>query len=177
MRIDEKRSKNSRGAGGNKWLFPDLVSIEDLSRDWDQETKKCVEVYKDKMSKLWSFEVKLMINLSNVREAFFQTVSNSSWANFGYLVACDIATNSLRELRMLSALHGIGFIRLDSENPSESEIMIPAKERREIDWDTVDRLTKANKDFKGYVKLIRKFYQFGELDKSDFEYLRSLSED
>ena len=71
LRIDEKRSSNTRGSGGNKWLFPDLVSIEDLSRDWDPETKKSAEVYKDKMSKLWSFEVKLLINSSNVREAFF----------------------------------------------------------------------------------------------------------
>ena len=169
LRIDEKRSSNTRGSGGNKWLFPDLVSIEDLSRDWDPETKKCAEVYKDKMSKLWSFEVKLLINSSNVREAFFQTVSNSSWANFSYLVASDIATDTLKELRMLSALHGIGFIRLELENPSESEIMIPAKERSEVDWDSVDRLTKENKDFKRYVKLIRKFYQYGEMDQSDFE--------
>ena len=92
-----------------------------------------------------------MINRSNVRESFFQAVSNSSWANFGYLVASNIATDTRKELRMLSALHGIGFIRLDSENPSESEIMIPATERREIDWDSVDRLTKENKDFYEYV--------------------------
>ncbi len=29
-RIDEKRSSNSRGSGGNKWLHPDLVGMEDL---------------------------------------------------------------------------------------------------------------------------------------------------
>jgi hypothetical protein len=29
-------------------------------------------------------------NRSNVRECFFQAVSNSSWANFGYLVAAEI---------------------------------------------------------------------------------------
>ena len=171
MRIDEKRSSNSRGPDGNKWLFPDIVSIEDLSKSWDHEIKKCIDVYKDKISKLWSFEVKLMLNQSNVRKAFFQTVSNSSWANYGYLVARDIATDTLKELRMLSALHGIGIIRLDSENPSESEIMIPARERSEIDWDTVDRLVKENKDFVEYVKLIRKLYQFGELNEKDFKNL------
>ena len=61
------------------------------------------------------------INRSNVREAFFQTVSNSSWADFGYLVALEIADDAaMKELRMLSGLHGIGFIRLDMDNPPES---------------------------------------------------------
>ena len=46
--------------------------------------------YSDKRTKLWSFEAKLLINRSNVRECFFQAVSNSSWANFGYLVAAGV---------------------------------------------------------------------------------------
>jgi hypothetical protein len=33
-RIDEKRASNRRGPNGNKWLFPDLAGIEDLSADW-----------------------------------------------------------------------------------------------------------------------------------------------
>lgn len=47
---------------------------------------------------------------------------------------------------MLSNLHGIGFIRLDRKNFSESQIMIPTKERNEIDWNTVNRLSEK-KDF------------------------------
>ena len=169
-RIDEKRSRNSRGAGGNKWLYPDLVGMEDLSHDWHREIKDCVQQYADKKTKLWSFEVKILINRSNVREVFFQAVSNSSWANFGYLVASEIeGADTLKELRMLSSLHGIGFIRLDAENPSESQIMIPAKERNEVDWDTANRLTEENKDFLDYIKLIRQFYQTGENRQSDWD--------
>ncbi len=37
MRIDEKRSSNQRGPNGNKWLYPDLVGMEDLSTEWDRE--------------------------------------------------------------------------------------------------------------------------------------------
>ena len=49
-------------------------------------------------------------------------------ANFGYLVASEIeGEDTLKELRMLSSLHGIGFIELNAETPSESQIMIPAK--------------------------------------------------
>lgn len=90
-RIDEKRSSNIiHGANGNKWLYPDLVGMENLSNDWAEEIKSCVKQYADRKTKLWSFEVKTFINRSNVREVFFQTVSNSTWANLGYLVAAQI---------------------------------------------------------------------------------------
>ena len=174
-RIDEKRSVNSKGAGGNKWLYPDLVGVENLSGDWHREIKDCASEYADKKTKLWSFEVKILINRSNLREAFFQAVSNSSWANFGYLVANEIAGNTLKELRMLAGLHGIGFIKLSAENPSESQILIPAKERSDIDWDTANRLTEENKDFLEYIKLIRQFYQTGEIRKQDWK--MSIDED
>jgi len=37
-------------------------------------------------------------------------VSNSSWANFGYLVASElVGVDTMKELRILSSLHGIGF--------------------------------------------------------------------
>ncbi|WP_370931033.1 COG2958 family protein [Bartonella sp. DGB1] len=162
-RIDEKRSSNNRGINGNKWLYPDIVGMQDLSDSWHQEIKNCVLQHSDTQTKLWSFEVKILINRSNIREAFFQTVSNSSWANFGYLVASEIeGNNTLKELRILSSLHGIGFIKLDIENPAESQIMIPAKEREMIDWNTANRIAEENKDFLNYIKLIRQFYQTGE---------------
>lgn len=169
-RINEKRSRKSRSAGGNKWLYPDLVGMEDLSQDWHREIKDCVQQYADKKNKLWSFEVKILINSSNVREAFFQTVSNSSWANFGYLVANEIeGADTSKELRMLAGLHGIGFIKLDSENSSESQIMIPAKERTEIDWNAANRLAEENKDFLDYIKTVRQFYQTGEVHETDWD--------
>ena len=170
-RIDEKRSRNSRGSGGNKWLHPDLVGMEDLSGDWDREVKDCVQQYSDKQTKLWSFEVKRQISRSNVRQVFFQAVSNSSWANFGYLVASEIkGADTLKELRMLASLHGIGFILLNAENSSESQILIPAKERNEIDWDTANRLTQENKDFLDYIELISQFYQTkGKIRQSDWD--------
>jgi uncharacterized protein len=162
MRIDEKRSSNKRGPNGNRWLYPDVVGMEDLGAEWHQEVRDCVNQYSDKRTKLWSFEAKLLINRSNVRECFFQAVSNSSWANFGYLVAAEIeGQDTLKELRMLFAAHGIGLIKLDRENPAESQILIPASERDEIDWDMANRLAKENRDFLDYVKLVKQFYQTG----------------
>ncbi|MCV2876327.1 HrgA protein [Rhodobacteraceae bacterium XHP0102] len=169
-RIDERRSSNTRGAGGNRWLYPDLVGMEDLSAEWDREIKDCVKQYADKKTKLWSFEVKLLVNRSNVREVFFQAVSNSAWANFGYLVASEISGyDTLKELRMLSSLHGIGFIKLDANNAAESQIIIPARERAEVDWDAANRLTKENRDFREYVIRVRQFYQTGEMRPRDWD--------
>jgi hypothetical protein len=171
-RIDEKRASNRRGPNGNKWLFPDVVGIEDLSADWETEVKDCVNQYGDKRARLWSFEVKLLLNRSNVREAWFQAVSNSSWANMGYLVAKEVQDDTMKELRILSAAHGIGLIRLNVEDPSESEILIPARERINVDWDACNRLASENTDFMLFIKLVRQFHQTRELRKVDWDISR-----
>ena len=169
-RVDEKRSSNKRGPNGNRWLYPDVVGMEDLGAEWHQEVRDCVNQYSDKRTKLWSFEAKLLINRSNVRECFFQAVSNSSWANFGYLVAAEIeGQDTLKELRMLFAAHGIGLIKLDSDNPADSQVLIPARERDEIDWDMANRLATENRDFLDYVKLVKQFYQTGEARLADWD--------
>ncbi len=170
-RIDEKRSTNN-GLKGNFWLYPDVVGFEDLSRDWCQDIKNCVNHYSDKRTKLWSFEVKIVINPSNLRESYFQTVSNSSWANCSYLVAAEIqGDNTLKELQVLFSAHGIGLIKLNTEEPLESQILIPARERAEINWDTANRLATHSKDFCTYMKLIKQFYQTGEARRSDWDFL------
>lgn len=170
-RIDEKRSSNKRGPNGNRWLYPDVVGMEDLGAEWHREVRDCVDQYSDKRTKLWSFEAKLLINRSNVRESFFQAVSNSSWANFGYLVAAEIeGQDTLKELRMLFAAHGIGLIKLDTDSPAESQVLIPARERDEIDWDMANRLATENRDFLEYVKLVKQFYQTGEARTQDWDF-------
>ncbi|WP_260473233.1 COG2958 family protein, partial [Xylella fastidiosa] len=169
-RIDEKRSSNKRGPNGNRWLYPDVVGMQDLGVEWHQQVRDCVSHYSDKRTKLWSFEVKLLINMSNVRECFFQTVSNSSWANFAYLVAAEIeGPYTLKELRMLFAAHGIGLIKLDSDTPADSQILIPARERDDIDWDMANRLATENRDFLEYIKCVKQFYQTGEAKSADWD--------
>lgn len=171
-RINEKRSSNRRGPKGNKWLYPDVVGMEDLTADWHPEIKNVVKEYADKKTRLWSFEVKLTLNRSNVREAFFQAVSNSSWANFGFLITAEVdGTDTMKELRMLFSLHGIGLVQIDAKNPAERQILIPARERREGDWATCNRLAEENKDFLRFVELVRQFYQTGDPRARDWDLL------
>lgn len=151
-RIDEKRSSNTVGFGGNKWLFPDVVGVENLTAGLNNDVLKVMHESGARLTRLWSFEVKLLINRANAREAYFQAVSNSCWANLGYLVAADIVgEDTLKEVRILYAIHGIGLIQLDATNPSESEILIPARERTELEWEMCSRLATENKDFKEFM--------------------------
>lgn len=162
LRIDEKRSKNSRGQNGNQWLHPDIVAMQPLDKHWHELVKSCVKHGSGQNVRLWSFEVKKELNSSNIRSSFFQAVSNSSWANEGYLVATSISTNEVEEeLRMLSALHGIGVILLTPENPTESEILLPAKRKQEPDWQTINRILKENSDFKHFIDLVANYFQTG----------------
>jgi hypothetical protein len=132
---------------------------------------KTEDGYSDARCRLWSFEVKLKLNRSNVREAWFQTVSNSSWSNYGYLVAAEVEdADTMKELRLLAAAHGIGLIVLDTEDPTEgSEIRIPARERAEIDWDSCNRLAGENADFRDFIRQIRQFHQTGDIKTRDWD--------
>jgi hypothetical protein len=169
-RIDEKRSSNRHGPRGNQWLFPDLVALENLGAEWDKEIRACVKEAGSQRARLWSFEVKRLLNRSNVREAWFQAVSNSSWANFGYLVAAEVeGEDTMKELELLAAAHGIGLIVLDVDNPVDSEIRIPARERSDVDWSIGNRLAQENADFLDFVSWVRQFHQTDNAKVGDWD--------
>ena len=58
QRIDERKSKNSHGNGGNHWLHPDVVALEPLDQGWDEIVRSCVRSGNHSSVRLWSFEVK-----------------------------------------------------------------------------------------------------------------------
>ncbi|QXX82774.1 HrgA protein [Providencia sp. R33] len=171
LRVNEKKSQNTQGKNGNKWLHPDLVGLEDKGQHWQSTLKACVNEYSEPRTRLWSFEVKKRINMSNVREVFFQTLSNSSWANVGYLVAAEITGDeTLKELRMLCAAHHIGIILLDKEDIANTQILIQATEKENVDWELCNRLISINRDFEHYIELVSEFYKLGEVKKSDWKW-------
>ncbi len=153
----EISQKNSKGL--DKWLYPDMVgvSFEKFNSD---ETYKFLEKFQNIPVKFYSFEIKKEINVSNFREYYFQAVSNSSWANEGYLVALDI-DESDEELTMLmtkTALSfGIGVLSLDSENIDQSKIIAPAKFKELLDFSLIDELSQKNKNFQNFIKTVNKY--------------------
>lgn len=140
--------------GYNEWLHPDLVGIYFPFEDYVQGTLLLQEALKVNPYKMFSFEMKITLNMSNLREYYFQAVSNSSWAHEGYLVALNIDDDILfrDELRRLSNAFGIGVIQLNAECIEESEVLFTAKEREFLDWDTINRLTMENRDFKLFIE-------------------------
>ena len=168
MRIDERRSSNTRGTRGNHWLFPDVVGLEDLTESWGPGMRKLAKVSAGRRAMLYSFEVKLKLNRSNVREHFFQTVSNSTWANYSYLVASEVRSDAMEELRLLSSAHGVGLIQLDVNEPTDSQILIPAALRSDVDWSLLSRLAGENPDAKEFVELTHDFLAIGRLRDKDW---------
>lgn len=166
QRIDERKSKNVHGSGGNHWLHPDIVALEALDMGWDDVVRSCVRSGNDSSVRLWSFEVKKHLTKGNVRKSFFQAVSNSSWANFGYLVATGLNSDVEGELQMLCSLHGIGVLLLNTESLFDSQILIPARERSSVDWQSANRIVAENSDFHHYVEQVGIYNQTGRLIKS-----------
>ncbi len=144
-------SKKKRGY--NEWLHPDLVGAYLPFDDYKDEILDIQTHLSVTNVILFSFEVKIYLNFLNLREYYFQAVSNSSWANEGYLVVLDIDEDpALKdEIRRLRNAFGIGLIKLNIENIYESEIIFPADFKQEIDWDTVNRLASENKNFSSFL--------------------------
>ncbi|MGL2700334.1 HTH domain-containing protein [Helicobacter pylori] len=157
-----------KGEGGEcRWNYPDIVGVyfpynKYFSYNkYKEETLKFLHHTGQKRHKLFSFELKKELSLSNLKESYFQAVSNSTWANEGYLVVFEeIEDKVLGELRRLSQSFGIGVIKLESEI-SNSKILLPAKER-EIDIPTINMLIEQSpEDFKPFIKDINKQIKAG----------------
>ena len=102
-RIDEKRSSNKRGPNGNRWFYPDVVGMEDLGAVAPRSARLRDAVFRQAHQAVVVRGQAADQPFERAR-VLFQAVSNSSWANFGYLVAAEIGgTDTLKELRMLFA--------------------------------------------------------------------------
>src|SRR5450830_581765 len=92
-----------------------------------------------------------------------------------YLVAEKIeGDGTMKELTMLAAAHGIGVIQLDSTAPTESQVMIPARERPDVDWEMCNRLAEENTDFVAYIERIKHFHQTGKVSRMEWGQINSL---
>lgn len=155
LRTISHNKSDKKGFG--EWVHPDIVGCYFPFRDWDSEVVEVSTIMGNTAVKMYSFELKRELSIANLREAFFQSVSNSSWANEGYLVAATIDTDEdfMNELKRLSTAFGIGVIRLDTDDPDSTEILLPARAKEVVDWDTVNKLASINCDFREFLRRIR----------------------
>ncbi len=146
--------EQSNGSDSNqKWIHPDMIGIDFLELDTPITQQFIKTLNTIDTFKLISYELKKEIRSdSELKKSYFQAVSNSSWANYGYLVAFEINSTLIDEIERLNQSFGIGVIEL-KVNPYESQILFSSK-YRELDFKTIDKLCKINNTFKDFIVYI-----------------------
>ncbi|GAA7724985.1 COG2958 family protein [Helicobacter pylori] len=143
--------------GTDRWLYPDMVGVRFLHAELSNENLIAFSKKFDTLPvKLVSFELKKEISVNNCRECYFQAISNSSWANEGYLVGRHIDTHNPQLMDLLKRLHasfGIGVIDLRT-NEDKSAILLNAKYKEKIDYTVALELSDKNPKFSGFLKSV-----------------------
>lgn len=144
--------EQSNGKDNNQiWTHPDMVGIKFLNLQTKASQNFLKSINRVDTFKLSSYELKKEINSdSELKKAFFQAVSNSSWANYGYLVAFEFSDSLAEEMGRLNQSFGIGIIELNA-NPYQSKILYPAA-YRDLDFKTIDKLCKINDQFNKFIE-------------------------
>ncbi|WRC73743.1 HrgA protein [Helicobacter pylori] len=143
--------------GMDRWLYLDMVGVRFLHAELSNENVIAFSKKFDTLPvKLVSFELKREISVHNCRECYFQAISNSSWANEGYLVGCHIDTHNPQLMDLLKRLHasfGIGVIDLRTDE-DKSAILLNAKYKEKIDYTVALELSEKNEKFSGFLKSV-----------------------
>ncbi|GAA7209127.1 COG2958 family protein [Helicobacter pylori] len=151
----EESSKSIKGM--DRWLYPDMVGVRFLYAELSNENLIAFSKKFDTLPvKLVSFELKREISVNNCRECYFQAISNSSWANEGYLVGHHINTHDSKLMDLLKRLHasfGIGVIDLRTDE-DKSAILLNAKYKEKIDYTVALELSEKNEEFSGFLKSV-----------------------
>ena len=151
----EQSNKKQRGA--DKWLYPDMVAVNFEYADYENnQLLNFIKKFDRLPLRIYSFEIKIRLDYSNYKENFFQAVSNSSWANEGYLVNLHVDEDEsfMDALQKLSSSFGIGVIKLDAENVPQSQVLIPARYKENIDYATAHELAGKNPNFSKFLQTV-----------------------
>jgi hypothetical protein len=162
----------SQQSGYSEWSHPDMVGFQLPLDDWSEDVFELNKLTDNNALRLYSFELKKSLERSNYRKAFFQAVSNSSWAHEGYLVAADIRQDDdllMSELQRLTSAFGIGILQLDLNDIDASSILFPARVRDGLDWETINKLCNQNADFKDFLQSVNSAFDEECIDPDDYD--------
>ena len=144
---------STKGDSAQKWIHPDIVGVqfEDFKNDATLSLLKATEP--KGTIHIYSYELKRRIESDyQLKQNYFQALSNSSWANFGYLVAFEINEDLDEEMARLNNAFGIGIILMQA---NDSKILYPAREKA-LDYNTIEKLNNLNPDFCEFIKKLSK---------------------
>ncbi len=142
--------EKSKADQSKKWIHPDMVGVR-FNEFQDSATRTLLKAADTKQYlDIYSYELKRNIESDHeLKEYFFQALSNSSWANYGYLVALEISNELNEEMERLNRAFGIGIIRL-SPFEGTTQVLFQAR-KNDVDYYTIDKLCKINKDFRNFM--------------------------
>ena len=151
------QERSNRNDSAQKWVHPDMVSASfvEMKKPISEELLKATKA-NDAMV-LCSYELKIRIKTDyDLKQAFFQALSNSNWANYGYLVVFELADNKdlMDEIERLNQSFGIGVIKLGIQ-PSETRVLYAAR-KNQLDYKTIDKLCDINPQFGSFIEQITK---------------------
>lgn len=163
--------EKSQRSGYNEWIHPDMVGFYIPLEDWRPDVIEFNRLSDNNSLKMFSFELKKSLTKSNYREAFFQAVSNSSWAHEGYLVASEIMQDDdfLSELERLASSFGIGIIHLDPSDIDSSTILYPSRIKDSLDWETINKLCEQNTDFEKFLQDVKIDFESKRIHKAEYD--------
>jgi len=163
--------EKSMKSGYNEWVHPDIVGFYLPIDDWRPDVIEFNRLSDNNSLKLFSFELKRSLTKGNYREAYFQAVSNSSWAHEGYLVASYILQDDdfRAELERLASSFGIGIIHLDPTDIDGSIILYPARIKPSLDWETINKLCEQNGDFEKFLQDVKIDFESKRVHKAEYD--------
>jgi uncharacterized protein len=163
--------QKSQKSGYNEWIHPDMVGFYLPLEDWRPDVIEFNRLSDNNSLRLFSFELKKSLGKGNYREAYFQAVSNSSWAHEGYLVAADILQDDdfLAELERLASSFGIGILHLNPKDFDGSTILYPARARDSLDWETINKLCEQNSDFEKFLQDVKIDFESKRVHRSEYD--------
>ena len=163
--------EKSAKSGYNEWIHPDMVGFYLPVEDWEPNVIEFNRLSDNNSLRLYSFEIKKSLTKANYRESYFQAVSNSSWAHEGYLVAVDILQDDefLAELERLTSSFRIGIIQINPSDIDGSRILYPARPKKSLDWETINKLCGQNKDFEEFLKVVKIDFESKRIHKGEYD--------
>jgi len=164
--IDWLRDRNIEAIAANppggtrkgRWRFPDVFGATNPKR-WSTNFKNIALETGASFRELSSYELKEEIaSIADMREAFFECLGNSSWANRRYVVTANVGAHAREEFERLAPRFGMGLIELPVQRAANALTFHPdarllrESPRFDLDLDEIDRLAAEWTPFKDWME-------------------------
>lgn len=75
----------------------------------------------------------------------------------------------MNELERLSSSFGIGLIKLDLDDIDSSSVVFHSSKKKELDWETMNKLCEINSDFKKFIQDVKIDFDSKRIHKSEYD--------